>query len=421
MKRSFLSIFAFAAAVAACGGESAGPRQAVANANEGTRLDVNDVSFLFPLVDPQGAPQEADLLTLRSPGVGGVLLEESALAAVASGVSRPGDRAFPAYDSWRVVSARVDDCAKLKIEDATCIPQLRLIVQPISPGQTTAEDQTLHLVYNIPPAEFDGLLDELVALKKSSSVPTDGVPLHVHPAMRAEGAAGPFAAGLKRTITAHVGQANLFAVAIMFTVVKMSVFEWRFANGVFRDGAFIQPPLPCTDPARKSMSMFGSGFFNSLNAPSLCGDQLNDMIASHPGGKFLSLTPEEQQPAVDAQLRDENPELVAFGNARCFACHVGHRALARVKGIPFLEPGFDQNPNRFVPPEGVTTSFRSGRRDPNSPDPDSPIDVTGPYEVRAFGYLNGTPSYSVRALNETAMVAGSLTKRLAERPAPVTD
>jgi hypothetical protein len=420
MKRYFsLSFLALTAAVAACNSkEGDDPRRAVANADEGVRLDVNDVSFLFPLVDPQGAPQEAELLALRSPGAGGALLDEASFAAVAAGVARPGDRAFPAYDSWRVVAARVDDCAKRQAADAACVPQLRLIVQPVDAGQTFAQDQALHLVYNLPPADFDGLLDELVALKRAASVPTDGAPLHVHPAMRAEGAAGPFATGLKRAISARVGPANLFAVAVMFTTVKMGVFEWRFANGVFQNGAFVQPPLPCTDPARTSMSVFGTGFFNSINAPALCGDLLNEMVDSHPGGKFLLKTPEEQQPAIDAQLRADNPDSAAFGDARCLECHVGQRALARVKGPSFIEPGFDQNPNRFVPPEGVTTTFRSGRLDPNSPVPDSPIDAAGPYEVRAFGYLSGTPSYTVRALNETALVASSLTKRLAERPAP---
>jgi hypothetical protein len=413
--------------VVACGpgGGDGGERQAAANADEGAALDVNDVSLLFPLVDAQGVAQEANLLSLRSPGLGGPLLSDDTFAAVLASAAQPDDPAFAFTDpgAWKVVGVRADDCAKLRADDAACVPQLRLIAQPVAAGTAAAQDQALHLVFNVPAADFDALVDGLVALKKSSGVPTNGVPLGVHPAMAVEGAAGPFATGLKRLVAEHAGPANLFAVASMLTVRVRSnaPTEWRFSNGVLREGAFVRAPLPCVDPAEPSVSVFGSAnpsFSNFLSAPAVCADDLDAMIESHPGDAFPRLTPAEQQPAVDAQLRADDPTRRAFAELRCPTCHAGDRALARVRGAEFLEAGFDQNPNRFVPPEGVTAAFRSGRLDPNQATPDNAFDITGPYEVRAFGYFSTLPSYTMRTVNETALVVDALNKKLAARPAP---
>jgi hypothetical protein len=430
MKSTLVSFLVLVGALGAgaCGSSGGGGEQSVANADEGVTLDMNDVSLLFPLADPQGLPQSDELLSVRAPGKGGPLLSDEAFQAVLGAALLPGDRplvqiatvpvSFGDPSNWKVVGVRADDCAKLRADAPGCIPQLRLVAQLLERQADAAQDQTLHLVYNLAPADFDELVADLLALKASSSVPTNGAPLGVHPAMAAEGAAGPFAAALKGVIAKHVGQPNLFAVAAMLTLRNGDPrgTEWRFSNGVFQNGTFVQPPLPCVDPSLKSVSVFGSGLSNALSAPPTCADAVNEMVDSHAGGAFLQRTPEEQQAAVDAQLRTENPNVTQFQQSTCLGCHVGGRALARVKGFEFLEAGFDQNPNRFVPEAGIATAFRSGRRDPNQAEPDDSFDLNGPYEVRAFGYLSDLPSYTMRTVNETAHVVAALNKRLAETP-----
>jgi hypothetical protein len=416
-----LAVTLAAGAVSAgCSGGGGGGEQAAASANadEGVALDVNDVSFLFSLASPQ-----PELLTLESAGKGGPLMTEEGFRAMmarapgsdgGAGTFVPQGRA-----DWRVVAARVDDCAKLKAADAGCVPQLRLIAQPFQfPNQ--AEDHALHLVYNLDEPGFAALLDDVVALKKASSVPTNGVPLGVHPAMRAEGPAGPFATRLKQVIAKHVGQPNLFAVAAMFTTTDpRDGVLWNFSNAAFVNGAVVSPPLPCTIAGTDRVTVVSGGASNTLRpATSTCADDLDLLVQSHGSGDFFNATPDAQAAAVSAQLRADNPALNGFGDLKCSTCHVGSRALARAKGVEFLEPGADQDPGRFVPAAGVTAAFRSGRRDPSSTTPDNASDLTGFYEVRAFGYLGAVPSYTTRTVNETAVVVDALNKKLAAQPAP---
>jgi hypothetical protein len=424
MKRYVLasSVLLAAVAIGACGGGDAPEqRAATANADEGVALDVNDVSLLFPL--PQNEGQLGGLLSINAPGAGGPLLGDENFRAVLALAEKPGDSPFPHSDpaKWKVVGARVDDCAKLRADDAGCIPQLRLIAQPVEAAVSSRGlDQAIHLVYNLAPASFDGLVDGLVALKKAASVRTNGVPLHVHPTMRAEGLDGPFATGLKRLIAENVGPQNLFATAVMLT--RQSSFapqavEWRFASGVVRDGAVVRAPLGCAPPDAKTIDVIGGaqgGLFNRVLPAATCADNVDDIVQSHRNAQapFFQKPAAEQQERVDAALRIENPLETALADTHCAGCHVGSRALVRAKGVNFLASDVDQNPNRFAPAPGITTTFRSGRADPNAANPDDLNDISGPYEVRAFGYLNGLPSYTMRTVNESAHVVEALNKKL---------
>jgi hypothetical protein len=418
-----LTSLAFFAALGACspgGAEPSGRDEARAVEGGNASFDVNDVSFLFPVVDAQGVARPDDLLSIQAPGKGGPLLSEEHLAAAVAlvpdtSLAHPRSPVPSAGAGWKVVGARVDDCAKFKVADEQCTPQLRLVAQP-----NGTDDHALHLIYNLAPAELDAVVAELVALKASSSVPTNGAPLYVHPAMRAEGAAGPFATRLKQLITAHAGPENLFAVATMFTVGRGETLEWRFANLVPRDGTLVSAPAPCVVEPNAGVT-FEKTIGTPMNriSPALtCQDDLDDLLfTTDERLPFFKLTPEEQQAAIDGQLRADNPDLRAFQEQGCPTCHNGTHALQRVRGTAFVEGGFDQNPNRFVAAPGVTTAYRSHTSDPAERD-DAVRLNDFMWDVRAFGYNVTRPSFTMRVVNESARVADSLNRRLAAKPAP---
>jgi hypothetical protein len=419
MTMRLLSSFLVAAALAAC--TSNGPETRDASANQtaaaAVTLDVNDVSLLFPL--PTRRADLAQLLSINAQGAGGPLLSDANFRALVGFETPSDDPTFKANDpkAWKVVGVRVDPCAQTA-PGAACQPQLRLITQPVTfeGGRAGTLDHAIHLVYNLTPDAFSSLAADLVALKQAAGASTNGAPLGVHPAMRAEGLGGPFAKGLKQLIGKHAGPANLAGAAVMLT---LNAGEWRFAISAARDGALVQLQPPCADASRRTISMRGTtgfvgNFIDRVEPPATCADNVNEIILSNPGpggGAFLQKSAAEQQPFVDAALRVDNPRTHTAFTTDCVSCHVASRSLARVKGEAFLSAFDDGNANRFVPAAGVTMTFASGRLDPADASPAS--DPIGPYNVRSFGYQDELPSYTARALNETAFVVEQMNAALA--------
>lgn len=105
----------------ACGGGSLTPVDA-------TALDLNDVSFLYPL--PTLA-ERTRLLGLEAQGNGGPLLTRALFDALPPLMpDTPGSIAF---GDLRIVSARIDPCFPGSAPPAApvCLAQLRLVAQPV--------------------------------------------------------------------------------------------------------------------------------------------------------------------------------------------------------------------------------------------------------------------------------------------------
>lgn len=112
--------------------------------NRAAALDVNDVSFLFPL--PATNANADDLLATDAKAAHGPLLSgESFKRLVSCAFPDPTeDATFPAngFDqqkNWRIVAARFDPCAKSDPKDAVCNVQLRLVAQGLDPGKASDE------------------------------------------------------------------------------------------------------------------------------------------------------------------------------------------------------------------------------------------------------------------------------------------
>src|SRR5262249_17418528 len=125
----FLALFACSS-----GDGAAGPADEQDVKSTATKLDVNDVSILFPL--PKKQTDASLLLSLDASGPNGPLLAKDAFAELLSFAHPEDDKTFAEnhFDdpaNWRIVAMRVEACAKLDPKAAACATQVRLVAQPV--------------------------------------------------------------------------------------------------------------------------------------------------------------------------------------------------------------------------------------------------------------------------------------------------
>jgi hypothetical protein len=375
--------------------------------NDGfVRMDVNDVSILYPL--PSSEAGLADLIALDAETARGPLLSREQFAELVALIHPEDDPNVVglAYESWRIVGVRVDPC-EMVAPGMPCTAQLRLVAQSFS--GTTTDDNAIHLVYAIPEGDVAPMLRDLVALKTSNpSTTTNKKALGIHPILKKQGLTGAFAAGLRTLVTTYAGKAASQNVTVMFT---LDAGDWRFGAGtVATDGHVTQVPVPCSPTPTISMrGTTGSigNFIASVDPGGTCADNVNEIIDSNGKndapflqGSFFKLSAEQQDADVDLALRVINPGLNRVATTDCVACHTASRALARVKDTAFLNLN-DDNPNRFVPPRFTTTKYAT-----------SPIDAIGPYNVRAFGYQGRDVAYAQVTVNLSALAADAINQKI---------
>ena len=163
-------------------------------------LDLNDVSFLFPLPDTVAGLD--GLLGLDSKGPAGTLLPVAARTGLPAHLERGADSSLHApLDGVRVVAARVDPC--FAATPGECRKQLRLVAQPFHPTGSPPRviDATVHLFYDLSDSQFTDLVAGLRALKQRAGAMTACQPLQVHPVMVKEGLGGEYAARFDRCTT----------------------------------------------------------------------------------------------------------------------------------------------------------------------------------------------------------------------------
>lgn len=387
--------------------------------SDASNFDVNDVSLLFPLPSkPRDIPL---LLGLDASGQHGPLLSTEKFKKLLSYAMPDANedptfhqRGFDDPNTWRVVAVRVDPCAKTSVDSSECHVQLRLVTQAVvaEGSSVSAEDQAIHLIYELPATEASGLVADLVALKKSSGdIKTAGKPLGVHPAMKAQGLTGAFTKRLEAFVLKYAGEQRLPFATVMLT---LNAGTWRFAQGQNdSDGGFHQQGVPFSSDQtitfRGTTGTVGN-FILSVEPPATSADNVNVLVDSSKGvgppGRFWKLTPSEQEAAVQAALRIDNPLKNTPSTTDCVSCHQASRGLVRVKGVGFLNAA-DRDENRYIAPSGLTTKFAA---DPSS----------GEYTLRGFGYLHRTVVYTQGVVNSSANVVATI-RRMQTNPSLIGD
>jgi hypothetical protein len=368
-----------------------------------SKLGLADVSVLFPL--PRDAAATG-LLGLDAPGRGGPLLSVARFTQV--GFLREGDAPEAVYPGFRVVAARVDPCfpdvALMKSNPSACRPQLRLVAQPLSFDAsvgTYVADDALHLVYELPPSEFEAFARDWVAVRTARSSDL-ARPLDVHVEVEAQGLSGTVATELKRLILAHAGPETLRRVTFM----QGRFASWTF-GGVEMHGEAVSPVaihgLPA-DAGTQTTVVPPSGVF-SFEPASEDGEVLSALAGEGTDGALfgavdpdvtLTASPEALRTALQRSLDIDHPSKRNPDTADCSACHVAGRARERGKKEGLSVEGLE----RFEA-KGFNLSVEGlGRL------------KARPQEQRAFGYNLQEPVWNRRTVNESAAVAQALSDLL---------
>jgi hypothetical protein len=348
-------------------------------------LDLNDVSWLLPL-----PPARSQLLGLAATGPKGELLPRALYDAMPSTVV--GLEAATLFDEYRVLGVRVDPCFP---RDATggCIPQLRLVAQPViadGATATTTRDATLHLFYELTAAELDDAHRTVWALQALAAGRTAGRPLEVHPVLRAEGLAGPYGTMLHALVTRLCGAQNLTRVAFM-RLVQEEV-AWRFGAFEVEQAALVADPIPRLGTlVEQGVQEFGNTAFRSGELqPTIPGDDL-DVLLSESAMRLTDARTLTR--GLTSALRLEHPARLSPKTADCGSCHVATRARTNAER------------QRQVDTSGYPDSFTANPRFDLSR-----TDAVGddPRALRAFGYFGAMSALSQRTINESAEVAEAL-------------
>jgi hypothetical protein len=213
------------------------------------RLDVNDVSWLFPspttVADANDLISIADLKSSDQQPLLPAADFQRMIDVAQSGASKIGDRqiklnpAIVDISTWKIAAIRIDPCApgcSQEISDKFGrVPQIRLILQPVTTqGNVKVHDAALHLIYSYVTGQetaspgiigkatpddsaVKDIVADLVQLKrlcKDGGVSTDG-PLGVHPGLSSPDKVPTLRTELRAFLTRHLHPARLNAAAIM--------------------------------------------------------------------------------------------------------------------------------------------------------------------------------------------------------------
>lgn len=381
-------LFLCAVALAACG-------QPVDPPVGSSKLDLNDVSYLYPL--PAALTGRDALLQLTTSGAKGALLPRSFFDQV-----KPVDEVLDGnaiYSGMRVISARIDPCFPInkKGEPLQCKKQIRLVAQILEAtatgGGVTTRDGTIHLFYDLADAEWSRVVEGAFALKELAKTATDGKPLDVHPVMKAEGLGGAYAAKLNALIKDLCGEQNLSRVAFM--VAGQDGKNWNF--GAFnRKAAVLEAdPIPrFMDKNEQALQEHGNEERrNSEMIPSPTNIDLTTILSYTELQLSDDLTLAR---AAKEALLIENPEKETPQTIDCASCHVASRALtvaAKQRNIDLTSFA-----DRYVAP----ARFDVRRVD---------TVVNNPFAQRAFGYFGADTALSQRTINESAAIADALSPK----------
>ncbi|NRA63207.1 MAG: hypothetical protein HRU19_01920 [Pseudobacteriovorax sp.] len=305
--------------------------------------------------------------------------------------------------NWRVSSFRFDPCFPdlnlLQSNPAACIPQIRLVAQPIRMRFNSrinrhilqVLDFTAHLAYNLPKDVVETIVNELALIKASQigedgQSPTDGVPLGIHPSLGGP-QAKDFQGQLKQFVDRHVSLERLAGIALMG--VGTSRNNWVFVAHTIENGELVLQNVRNTESPRIMLSTLGSGarmgVFPDPQGPSLV--PLKDLRDG------LSDRDRNQLHVV------QHPVKATVLNTDCISCHVESSITIRERILASYTGLEDQ---RYRIPEGVTGYTKHMREDN--------------WNVVNFGFTGSTqarnqPSASIRVAHEVALVAAYINQR----------
>ncbi|HEY4240307.1 MAG TPA: hypothetical protein VGM88_10840 [Kofleriaceae bacterium] len=358
-----------------------------------TALQMNDLSVMFPL--PQTTAAFDAMLPANAPALeGGEILPQATFESGSPGVL---------YEGLVAVAFRLDPCFGNPgtISDGPgCQNQLRIVFQPLfdsGGGVAMANDIAVHAFYDISRSELLQIIDEIRAAREEAGQTTDLGPLQMHPIIVDQGNDGAFAQHLRGILTEHAGASKL----VRFTTLQI---EEIFAN------SGDNPPVGGSEFWIMNGFDVASGTAAGFAIPTLPDGSLSETFtagvdpllangspATTAADNILAIsdpstapTVAQEQAAVDAALRIENPLMHSPNTIDCVSCHLAPPARQLNASELTGSPGTEFQPAAQIPADDLvqTTDFFT--------DEDEVLNI------HAFSYRNGTPMINQRVINETA-------------------
>lgn len=367
----------------------------------GFGLDVNDVSYLFPL-SPSGEPVPNIKLSDRVKNAE-ILPQAMFDAAIQHSETKTGmrfDAVAKQRSNWRIYAFRFDPCAPTAnlrnrnfgpgpLAAMPCDVQFRLIAQPVGSGGNTI-DNAMHLVFriglvsvgdgsieqfrshfNASPAK--GILDELVSMKDND---TNGRPLGVHPILANAAKTQGLQAKIRSLLSNHLTNEQLLDFGVAVMGLETPGFEpWVFAPIAFRNGLATPGIGVPTLNGAASMKLSFVDAKNVIPSPT----QAVSTAPLFENSNDISLAHQVDHP-IDSH----------FFNRDCVSCHT---ATTRMIQLQQVAP----NSSRFVYEEVHNKTGVSGYLSPE-------VVQENNWNVRNFGYFGKNATITTRTLTETIEV-----------------
>lgn len=363
------------------------PASQATNAPE--TLDVNDISFLFPVPKTkEDADQLISLADMDSdgpimpPAIFKALIETAKTVNVDGVAIRFPDASFEDPRTWKVAGIRVNPTALGTNPKALAlaeIPGIRLIVQPVTVNGdvATVHDFAMHVVFNYiqpgtPPkqaapdkAVFGAIVQDLRALKESMALPTGGMPLQVHPGFSPD--PKPLTDKLREFLKKHLASSQLDrrqAAAISFMGIPGGFEPWIFfkVQADVATGTLTRIPVSgvfdSTNPESQMLS-FSIPDGQVKPAPqlpqTLQGVSTARLFPTVAATEFDNpLFPGATNPVLQHfKLRDTvdivaNPQITTTLSTDCLSCHT-ESTRRNAMGIVLSQPG-----TAFRPAAGIS-------------------------------------------------------------------
>ena len=430
------------------------------------RLDVNDVSILYPEMHdddyaklPSIAPfmpsaaylvkarsffnLDGERFELKNPVTGRLEAVDGATDTIPDGLREPAE-------SYRVVSIRFDDCAPgvagtrgaqdlaavepsaggMRVRTMSgikCVPQIRVVAQ-----SSQSVDDAIHLVYSLvrSPATFAAdfqqnrhqpledeaasVVADLQLLKLRSSTPSDGVPLGVHPGFwGAPATRDKFIELTKEFLAAHLRPELLTNVAFLSTNAFDGNDEWAMAGGAYshaRPEEFALAPILATKGAPLSQSFaVDTNFEPALTElPTLrSGSQRTGTENGSTGQPLPGFNIDEASIANLSKVHDPGASTLLVTD--CFSCH---RATHVLSNALFDAGGGDRQRRARQVSDSLKTSSAYGLRAGVTMIPQPRELQRGDANFHNFGFFEGCASVSLRVALESGAVAASINAKL---------
>ncbi len=336
-------------------------------------LDVNDVSFLWPV--PQSAAEADALISLADQAADGPIMSDGLFKALMAeavsvdGISFPDDQ-FKDPKHWKIAGIRINPTALGSHPAALAqaeVPGVRLIVQPVTTSGNDVEvhDFTIHVVFNyvmplqpdqpVKPdrAAFGAILADVREIKRSLNLTLspEQSKLQVHPGFAPNPAV--LTGKLRELIRKHLSSPHLDshqAGAISFMGIPGAFEPWVFFkvsvdtvnNKVNRTG--ISGNFTPAGPLSEVISFLPGGKGKVLPAMgpalSLPSTSTAALFPTLPQNQFQKpLFPNATDPATGHwQMRDipdivANPKIVNTRSTDCVSCHTETTRRLLIPGL----------------------------------------------------------------------------------------